>query len=134
MSVDQALDWIDIGGVVPDASTPQYWTLDPIDGTRAFLRKRPQFSVSVALAVDGRPVAGVVFNPATDEFFDGEAGRGARLNGAPIRVSARVGVAGVDGEVLPWDTSLVATLYGIDDNSALALRYFMKDLMFDLHC
>ena len=37
-----------------------------------------------------------------------------------------------DGEVLPWDTSLVATLYGIDDNSALALRYFMKDLMFDL--
>ncbi len=37
-----------------------------------------------------------------------------------------------DGQVLPWDTSLVATLYGIDDNSALALRYFMKDLMFDL--
>ncbi len=37
-----------------------------------------------------------------------------------------------DGEVLPWDTSLVARLYGIDNNSALALRYFMKDLMFDL--
>lgn len=70
------------------------WIADPIDGTRAFLRKHPEFSVSVALAVDGRPVAGVVFNPATDEFFDGEAGRGARLNGAPIRVSARVGITG----------------------------------------
>ena len=74
-------------------AAPAVWIVDPIDGTRAFLRKHSEFSVSVALAVAGRPVAGVVFNPATDEFFEAEAGRGARLNGAPIRVSAQPGVA-----------------------------------------
>ena len=75
---------------------PAVWIVDPIDGTRAFLRKHAEFSVSVAVAVDGRAVAGVVFNPATDEFFEAEAGRGARLNGAPIRVSDQTGITGAN--------------------------------------
>jgi len=70
------------------------WMVDPIDGTRAFLRHRPEFTVAVALVEAGRPVLGAVFNPATDEFFEAEAGRGARLNGAPIRISAQAGLAG----------------------------------------
>lgn len=70
------------------------WIVDPIDGTRAFLRKRPEFSVSVALVMGGRPVAAAVFNPATDELFEAEVDRGARLNGDPTRVSAQENVAG----------------------------------------
>ncbi|WP_439816394.1 inositol monophosphatase family protein [Zavarzinia sp. CC-PAN008] len=63
--------------------------VDPIDGTRAFVRGVPEFAVSVAVVDSGRPLAGVVYNPVTDELFEASCGGGARLNGAPIRVSAR---------------------------------------------
>ena len=62
--------------------------VDPIDGTTAFLKGKPHFSVSVAVAEDGAPVAAAVYNPITDEFFGAALGCGARLNGAVIRVSA----------------------------------------------
>ena len=65
------------------------WVVDPIDGTRAFLQKKPEFTISAALVEDGRPVAGVVFNPATDELFEALHDGGARLNGEPITVSDR---------------------------------------------
>ncbi|MFQ5959253.1 MAG: 3'(2'),5'-bisphosphate nucleotidase CysQ [Alphaproteobacteria bacterium] len=70
------------------------WIVDPIDGTRAFLDHRPEFAVSVALAVNGAPVAAAVFNPATDELFDARAGSGARRNGAPVRASDASALAG----------------------------------------
>lgn len=63
------------------------WIVDPIDGTRAFLKGKPHFTICAALVRHGKSIAGVVFNPATDEFFEAVAGGGARLNGAPIRVS-----------------------------------------------
>jgi len=63
------------------------WIVDPIDGTRAFLRGDRQFAVSAALVVDGAPVLGAVFNPALDEFFEAVKGAGARLNGTPIATS-----------------------------------------------
>src|SRR5262245_29517781 len=45
------------------------WMVDPIDGTNAFLRNVPEWTVSAALVEDGLPVIGMVFNPASDEFF-----------------------------------------------------------------
>lgn len=63
------------------------WIVDPIDGTRAFLRGTPQFAISAALVVNGHPVLGAVFNPAQDEMFEAARGSGARLNGTPIHVS-----------------------------------------------
>ena len=45
------------------------WILDPVDGTREFLQGLPEYSVSLALTVDGAPVLGVVYNPARDELF-----------------------------------------------------------------
>jgi len=63
------------------------WVVDPIDGTRSFIAGRPTFAVSVALVVEGRPLAGVVHNPASEEFVEAIAGGGVRLNGAPCRVS-----------------------------------------------
>jgi len=65
------------------------WIVDPIDGTRAFLEERPEFTVVAALVEDGRPLLGAVYNPATDEFFDAVKGGGARLNGKTITVSDR---------------------------------------------
>jgi len=70
------------------------WVVDPIDGTRAFAKGKPHFTISVALVEDGRPVLAALFNPATDEFFEAEAGKGATLNGAPIRVGHRSEIAG----------------------------------------
>lgn len=62
------------------------FVVDPIDGTRAFVKGEPAFAVSIARMELGRPVAGVVFNPMTDELFAGGPD-GATLNGQPLQVS-----------------------------------------------
>ncbi|MET0337657.1 MAG: 3'(2'),5'-bisphosphate nucleotidase CysQ [Caulobacter sp.] len=62
--------------------------VDPIDGTAAFLKDKPWFTVCIAVVEDGLPVCGVVYAPALDEMFEAVAGQGATLNGAPIRPSA----------------------------------------------
>jgi len=64
------------------------WIVDPIDGTRAFLRGREDFAVSVALAIDGRPVLAAIAQPVTGDLYFARRGGGATLNGVPIRVSA----------------------------------------------
>jgi myo-inositol-1(or 4)-monophosphatase len=64
------------------------WLVDPLDGTTNFAHKFPVFSVSIALTHQGRLITGVVYDPLRDELFTAEAGQGARLNGAPIQVSA----------------------------------------------
>jgi myo-inositol-1(or 4)-monophosphatase len=66
---------------------PRVWCVDPIDGTKAFLKGDPEFTICAALLEDGRPVAAAVYNPASDEFFEATAGGGTRLNGAAIRAS-----------------------------------------------
>jgi len=63
--------------------------VDPIDGTVAFLKGRPHFTI-VAAVVEGEiPIAAAVYNPLTEECFTAVKDRGAWLNGAPIRVSGR---------------------------------------------
>ena len=64
------------------------WIVDPIDGTRAYLAGLPDWSVSVALVDDGRPVAACLYAPASEQFFMAIAGRGATCNGAPIAATA----------------------------------------------
>jgi myo-inositol-1(or 4)-monophosphatase len=68
-------------------SSPLCWILDPLDGTTNYAHGFPWFCVSIGLFEDGKPKAGVVFNPITGEKFTAEAGRGARLNGKRLRVS-----------------------------------------------
>ncbi|MAG32495.1 MAG: 3'(2'),5'-bisphosphate nucleotidase [Deltaproteobacteria bacterium] len=62
VAVDQALDWIDLGGVDPDGSIDRYWTLDPIDGTKGFLRGE-QYAIALGLIEHGRVVLGVLGCP-----------------------------------------------------------------------
>jgi myo-inositol-1(or 4)-monophosphatase len=64
------------------------WYTDPLDGTTNYAHGYPFFCSSVALTVDGRPVAGAVYDPIKEELFTGERGGGARLNGRPLRVSS----------------------------------------------
>jgi myo-inositol-1(or 4)-monophosphatase len=65
------------------------WIVDPLDGTTNFLHGIPQFAISIALERDGAVVAGLVYNPATEEMFFAEKGKGAFLNEQRIRVAAR---------------------------------------------
>jgi len=63
------------------------WIIDPLDGTTNFTHNFPFFAVSIALAVEGELVAGVVFNPRMNEFFEATKGGGAFLNHKPITTS-----------------------------------------------
>ncbi|QIG81357.1 3'(2'),5'-bisphosphate nucleotidase CysQ [Stakelama tenebrarum] len=70
------------------------WVVDPIDGTRDYLRNRPGWAVSVALIDQGRPVVGVLDAPARGEHWRAEAGKGAYRGGERIRVASRDTLAG----------------------------------------
>ena len=64
------------------------FVVDPIDGTRAFLKDRPWWSVAIAVVEDGLPVAAVAFAPALAQTYAAALGQGATLNGQPITPSA----------------------------------------------
>ena len=76
------------GGLRP-GSADHRWIVDPLDGTTNFLHGIPHFAVSIALERDGVIVAALTFNPANDELFFAERGKGAFLNNQRIRVAAR---------------------------------------------
>jgi histidinol phosphatase-like enzyme (inositol monophosphatase family) len=63
------------------------WIVDPIDGTRNFVRRIPVWAVLIGLEEDGEITAGVIHNPVTDELYSAYRGGGAFFNGERIRVS-----------------------------------------------
>ena len=77
------------GGEEKGSDGAHRWIVDPLDGTTNFLHGIPHFAVSIALERNGEVVAGVIFNPATDELYTAERGGGAFLNDRRIRVAAR---------------------------------------------
>lgn len=77
------------------------WIVDPVDGTTNLIHDYRQSAVSVALAVEREPVVGLVYQPFTDELFCAEKGKGAYLNGKPIRVSE----LGMDRALVSFGTS-----------------------------
>ncbi|MBQ3279532.1 MAG: inositol monophosphatase [Clostridia bacterium] len=64
------------------------WVVDPIDGTVNYIRDYPQYAISIGVVHHRRIIAGVIYDPFRDELFSALEGKGAFLNGAPIRVSA----------------------------------------------
>ncbi|MDX1541535.1 MAG: inositol monophosphatase family protein, partial [Geminicoccaceae bacterium] len=70
------------------------WMVDPIDGTRAFVEGKAEFTISVALVEGRRPVVGLIVNPVTGERFEVRADGSARLNDAPCRVSGQTALEG----------------------------------------
>ncbi|MBQ1500806.1 MAG: 3'(2'),5'-bisphosphate nucleotidase CysQ [Sphingomonas sp.] len=127
-----------LGALLPDAgwlseetaddrarlSARRVWVVDPIDGTRDYLRHRPGWAVSVALVEDGAPVIGVLDAPARGESWTAEAGKGAWRDGERLRVAARDRLAGarVPADQLPRvDSDLVM----VAKPNSIALRIAM---------
>ena len=81
------------GGDLPGEDADSRWIIDPIDGTTNFIHGIPAFATSIGLEQRGEIVAGVIYNPATNELFTAEKGRGAYLDGRRIRVSGRTSLA-----------------------------------------
>jgi myo-inositol-1(or 4)-monophosphatase len=77
------------GGAREGADKTHRWIVDPLDGTTNFLHGIPHFAVAIALERSGTIVAGLVYNPANEELFVAERGKGAFLNDKRIRVAAR---------------------------------------------
>ncbi|MEZ5818371.1 MAG: inositol monophosphatase family protein [Hyphomicrobiaceae bacterium] len=76
-------------GAVEGPDKSHRWIVDPLDGTTNFLHGIPHFSISVGLERDGEIVAGVIYNPASNELFTAEKGKGAFLNDRRLRVANR---------------------------------------------
>jgi len=76
-------------GEVKGSDGQHQFIVDPLDGTTNFLHSIPLFAISIALVKDGIPIAGVVFNPVTDELYAAERGQGAYFNNRRLRVAAR---------------------------------------------
>lgn len=70
-------------------SAKRVFVVDPIDGTLAFVKRHPHFTVCVAVVEDGQPITAAVYNPMTEESFAAAKGQGAFLNGVPIHVRPR---------------------------------------------
>ena len=100
------------------------WLVDPIDGTRDFIRGRSGWSVSVALINNGRPLFGMLDAPARGEFWWGEAGRGSWRNGTRLIASQRSELPGARvpaHSLSPVDADLVM----VDQPNSIALRIAM---------
>lgn len=76
-------------GIVEGADKTHTWYIDPLDGTTNFLHGLPIFAISIGLAREGQMVAGLVYNPATDDMYIAEKGQGAYHNNRRLRVAAR---------------------------------------------
>ena len=70
------------------------WVVDPLDGTREFVKGIPEFCVSIGFVEDGIPVAGGIHNPATNETFIGALDSGVLYNGKPATPGARTSLQG----------------------------------------
>ena len=84
-------------GAQKTTSSELLWIIDPLDGTKNYAHGYGKSCVSIALAVRGEVVLGVVYHPRADELFIAEAGGGATLNGSPITVSP---IAALDGAMV----------------------------------
>jgi myo-inositol-1(or 4)-monophosphatase len=77
------------GGEVEGKDKSHRWIIDPLDGTTNFLHSIPLFAISVGLEREGELVAGIIFNPVTDELYTAEKGKGTFMNDRRMRVAAR---------------------------------------------
>ena len=100
------------------------WLVDPIDGTRDFIRGRPGWAVSVALISGGRPLFGLLSAPARGEFWYGESGQGSARNGLRLEASTR---AQLPGARVPADSLAEPDkdLVLVDKPNSIALRIAM---------
>lgn len=97
------------------------WLVDPIDGTRDFLRGRDGWAVSVALVSEGRPLIGILAAAARGETWEAVAGQGAQRNGETLSASRRENFTGsrVPADSLP---KVDRILHTVEKPNSIALR------------
>lgn len=125
-AIDPQAGWLseETADTVHRLGVSRVWVVDPIDGTRDYLRGRPGWSVSVALVEDGAVTLGILAAPARNEFWVAQLGKGATRNGKTLRAGTRTILPGarVPAEQLPRiDRDLVT----VDKPNSIALRMAM---------
>nr|WP_066519901.1 3'(2'),5'-bisphosphate nucleotidase CysQ [Sphingobium cloacae] len=125
-ALDPSAGWLseETADTVHRLGQSRVWVVDPIDGTRDYLRGRRGWCVSVALVEDGAVRAGVLAAPARNELWVARAGRGATRNGVRLQAGSRSVLAGarVPADQLPRpDRDLVA----VEKPNSIALRMAM---------
>lgn len=78
----------------PERAMKRVWVVDPIDGTRAYIAGRADWTISVALVEDASPVLAALYAPVSDEMFLALRGQGATHNGTPLRASGGAELSG----------------------------------------
>ncbi|XP_015435702.1 PREDICTED: inositol monophosphatase 2-like [Dufourea novaeangliae] len=81
------------GKELPELTNDPTWIIDPIDGTTNFIHGFPHTCVVIGLAIQKEMVIGIVYNPVLEQLFTARKGRGAFLNGKPIKVSEVQGLS-----------------------------------------
>lgn len=105
----------------PGAAT---WIVDPIDGTRDFMRGRSGWALSVAYCVDGQPEMAMLYAPARNEMWFAEAGNGASVNDSPLRASQRCALPGARVPTVQL-SDLDNQLAMVEKPNSIALRMAM---------
>ncbi|MFM9829763.1 MAG: 3'(2'),5'-bisphosphate nucleotidase CysQ [Sphingomonas sp.] len=126
MALDPTAGWLseETADNTDRLACARLWVVDPIDGTRDYLRKRPGWAVSVALIEHGVPIIGVLDAPARGEHWRAAAGSGAYRGDTPMKVGLRTDFAGsrVPADNLPkTDSALVM----VAKPNSIALRIAM---------
>ena len=124
--------------IPPRSGTPIWWVIDPIDGTNNFANGMLCFSVSIAAMLDGKPIVGVIFEPATDSMYTAAVDMDAALNGSRITVNQdeinRFASFGVDSHPLESIEAgkqkiMAQTRYRCLGSTALHLAYVARGAM-----
>ncbi|MAO54707.1 MAG: 3'(2'),5'-bisphosphate nucleotidase [Rhodospirillaceae bacterium] len=104
-------------------TAPVFWLVDPLDGTKEFVKRTGEFTVNIALIKDGAPILGVVHLPVLNETFMAADGLGAfkqTCDGGPASIAAReVPTAGV--------TAVVSKSHGAEEADAFLERYTVAE-------
>jgi myo-inositol-1(or 4)-monophosphatase len=106
-------------GASTEGLTGVRWVVDPIDGTVNYLYAIPQWCCSVGVEVDGEAVVGAVYDPAKEELWQAVRGRGATLNGRPLRCTGATELG----------QALVATGFGYDERRRAAQARVLPELV-----
>jgi len=126
MAIDPEAGWLseETADSADRLNCVRVWVVDPIDGTRDYVRGREGWAVSIALVEGGRPVLAVLDAPARAEHWRAQAGGGAFRNGRPLRASQRLALPGarVPADALPRPD---ADLVMVAKPNSIALRIAM---------
>ena len=108
-------------------SARRLFMVDPIDGTAAYMKGRPWWTVSVAVVEDGVALAGVIYAPRLEETYEAKRGGGARLNGKTIHASTcteleSCAMLGPQGAFTDWGGAQPWPQMRIENRNSIALR------------